>query len=123
MKLKEMIKELRIQDKVKFHGLITDTESFLKSQDFFISTSYGEGLPYTVLEAMKFGVIPILSNVSGHKDILPTEYLFNLKNEDEFLKKVINLKDFKKHNFSQILMHKFDIHKQLEKVVRLYEQL
>jgi glycosyltransferase involved in cell wall biosynthesis len=37
---------------------------------FFVSNSIIEGLPYSLIEAMACGAVPIVSNVDGHKDLI-----------------------------------------------------
>jgi len=56
----------------KFTGRIAPEEvlAFLSASKFFISNSVIEGLPYALIEAMTYGVVPIVSNVEGHKDLV-----------------------------------------------------
>lgn len=56
----------------KFTGRVTPEEvlDLLSVSKFFISNSIIEGLPYTLIEAMAYGAVPIVSNVEGHKDLV-----------------------------------------------------
>ncbi len=48
--------------------------SCLSYSRFLVSNSIIEGLPYSLIEAMMIGVVPIVSNVEGHKDIIIDGY-------------------------------------------------
>lgn len=58
--------------KVKFTGNVSPEKVFyfLSISKFFVSNSVVEGLPYSLIEAMSTGVVPIVSNVEGHKDLI-----------------------------------------------------
>jgi glycosyltransferase involved in cell wall biosynthesis len=61
-----------IYPEANFTGRISPEKVFnyLSVSKFFISNSITEGLPYSLIEAMAFGVVPIVSNVEGHKDLI-----------------------------------------------------
>lgn len=44
--------------------------NYLSQSRFFISASVMEWMPYTLLEAMEMGTVPIISNVEWHKDVV-----------------------------------------------------
>ncbi|MCF8057787.1 MAG: glycosyltransferase [Bacteriovoracaceae bacterium] len=115
-----LVKELRMSDKVTFHGFVDSPLEFLRQQDVYLSTSLGEGLPYTVLESMKVNTIPLISNVSGHIDILPPKYLFDLENDEDFIHKFNSLKNSKDHDFRVILEKNYNVLKQIQKITEVY---
>lgn len=86
-KLENLVKSLGLAGKVEFLGNITDIDSFFKKIDCLISTSKGEGLPYTVLESFERGIPTLLSNVQGHRFVQKKEFLFNLSSQSSFLEK------------------------------------
>lgn len=57
--------ELKIQDRIVFAGACTDIASRLARSDVFILVSDWEGLPLTILEAMRAGLPVVASNVGG----------------------------------------------------------
>ena len=57
-------------------GSIENVDAYLKSADFYISASYAEGLPNTVLEAMASGLPCILSDIPAHRELLGSEDIF-----------------------------------------------
>lgn len=57
---------------VMFTGNVSNDNVFkyLDNTQFIVSNSVVEGLPFSILEAMSRGVIPILSDVDGHNDLV-----------------------------------------------------
>jgi glycosyltransferase involved in cell wall biosynthesis len=51
-------------------GAHSDAAEFLRSCDIYLSTSHFEGLPFTILEAMAYGIPVIATNVDGARDII-----------------------------------------------------
>lgn len=62
-------------DSVKFMGNTSETLSYLHASDYYISSSYSEGLPTSVVEALSCGLVPILSDIKPHREM--TNYLKN----------------------------------------------
>jgi glycosyltransferase involved in cell wall biosynthesis len=68
--------------KVRFVGYVEHKyiAKYLIMAKYVISNSIVEGLPYSIIEAMYCGVVPILSDVVGHRDLIIENYngfLFN----------------------------------------------
>lgn len=61
------IKELGIEDRVRFHGFVSGQEKLelLAGADVFVLPSYNEGLPISILEAMSYGCAIISTTVGG----------------------------------------------------------
>jgi glycosyltransferase involved in cell wall biosynthesis len=64
-------REFGLADQVEFTGLIPRELVFqhLLNADLFVSTSRGEGLPVSVLEAMACGCPVLLSDIPPHREI------------------------------------------------------
>ena len=56
--------------KVIFRGEVDDVRPYLQVADYFVSASYDEGLPNSVLEALATGLPVLLSNIPSHREIL-----------------------------------------------------
>ena len=69
--IRKLAKELDVEDRITFTGLIPRNEVFekLKGSDFYISPSTLEGLPVSVLEAMYCGLPCILSDIPQHREV------------------------------------------------------
>lgn len=83
---------------VNFYGSLDHYKVFnlLDKFTFFVSASKIEGLSFSLLEAMSRGVIPIVSNVPGHIDVVVNNYngfiFSNQKDLEEILIYTSNLK-------------------------------
>jgi glycosyltransferase involved in cell wall biosynthesis len=58
-------RDLGISDRVEFVGFRQDIEALLAQADAFILTSRSEGIPISILEAMRSGLPVIATNVGG----------------------------------------------------------
>lgn len=62
---KELVHDLNLSDKINFLGACSDVSERLINSDVFILISDWEGLPLTILEAMRSGLPVIATNVGG----------------------------------------------------------
>lgn len=68
--LKELVKQLNLQDKVIFAGYRNDVREILKISDIFCFPSYREGLSVALMEAMAVGLPVICSKIRGNVDLI-----------------------------------------------------
>lgn len=64
-KLVESISKYELNNQVHLVGWRTDIVDILQSSDVYVTTSYHEGMPDTIREAMKIGKPVIATNVNG----------------------------------------------------------
>ena len=71
LKLKKLSERLGIHKKIKYFGFMKDIKPVLKISNLYINSSYFEGFPNSVIEAINFG-LPIISSQSygGINEIL-----------------------------------------------------
>lgn len=70
MEIKALVKELDLEDQIKFTGLQTDTISFFSAMDIFMMTSAFEGLPIALLEAMSMNCAIISTKAGGVEEVV-----------------------------------------------------
>ena len=78
---------------VVYGGEINEVEQAYKNSRIYVSTSYREGFPRTLLEAMAFGIPTFATDVVGNNSAIinnETGYLFELKNIKSFADAIIN---------------------------------
>ena len=68
--LQEECETLGIRDRVYFLGYCTDILDIYHASDLFLFTSFQEGLPVAVLQAMAAGLPIIASDIRGNRDLL-----------------------------------------------------
>jgi glycosyltransferase involved in cell wall biosynthesis len=68
--LKQLVRELGLEDKVFLVGFVEDAKLYLKAFDVFLLTSEKEGLPFTILEAGLASLPVIASHTGGIPEII-----------------------------------------------------
>lgn len=125
--LKKKVKELGLEQKIRFLGFQKDPYKYLKSSDIFLLTSRFEGFPNVLLEANYCGVPVISFKCKGGIDeiIFPgingeIAECFNLKEYEEKLKYMIrNISQYKKNEIKNITEKRYST----KVVVKKYENL
>jgi len=79
-----MIEELNIQSRVNLLGFQPEPAPYLKQSDAFVLSSFSEGMPNAVLEAMAHGLPVLVSDIDGNNELIHTArcgMLFEKQNE------------------------------------------
>lgn len=87
-KLINLARRLNIEEQIHFLGYRTDIQELLNISDIFMLTSMQEGLPRSVMEAMKAGLPCIVSDIRGNRDLIENEkggYLCPLDNVSRWI--------------------------------------
>lgn len=88
------VKFYGLGEKIKFIGFSSDKEKILQTSDLYFSTSNYEGLPFSVIEAMSYKLPLLLTNITGHKDLIDGKdngLLFENKKDEIIYEFVQNL--------------------------------
>jgi glycosyltransferase involved in cell wall biosynthesis len=89
--LERLASELGLRGRVVFPGRTDDVSRYLRRAHFYLSTSASEGMSNALLEAMSFGIVPLVSDVSGAKDVVDhgrSGFLFEPDDLDDFVAKL-----------------------------------
>jgi len=93
--LENLIKSLNLENCVFLPGYISNTRNEIRKADIYVNCSTTEGMPITLLEAMREGCEILASKISANREILErnglSELLFSLE-DDSFDEKIISLK-------------------------------
>ena len=95
-RLKELVKELRLENSIKFLGFITDQYSFLNAIDINALTSLSESFPYAILEGALMKKPIVSTSVGGLNKLVEqgkNGYLVPVGGIDEFAAKIDELAD------------------------------
>jgi glycosyltransferase involved in cell wall biosynthesis len=68
--LKDLADSLGLSNRVIWHGFITDVPDLLRQADIFLLASLSEGLPNTLQEALAAGLLPIIRDVGGTREVI-----------------------------------------------------
>ena len=66
----KMITDYNISKNIFLIGWRRDISNILNSSDFFVMTSLWEGLPISTIEALSCGLVPIVNDVDGQREII-----------------------------------------------------
>ncbi len=114
--VENMKAELGLQDAVSFDGW-QDPAEWLADKDYLVSTSFGEGLPVSILEAMARGVKPLVHTWPGARDFFPPECLF--RTVEEFCEAVLQ-GPYDRSRYREWVGRRFPLKRQLEQIDRLF---
>lgn len=103
-KLREKVRELAIEEYVKFVGEVEreDVLAYLSAADIYVSTSLSDGTSASLLEAMTLGVPSIVTDIPGNREWVENGWnglLVPVKDPRQLAKKIIQLvenKDLRK---------------------------
>jgi glycosyltransferase involved in cell wall biosynthesis len=93
-KLQALVKEYGLSERFEFTGFISNLDSFYSGLDLYINTSFHEGIPMSVLEAMAQGLPVVAPKVGGFPEIITDGmegYLIEGRNPAAFADKCILL--------------------------------
>jgi glycosyltransferase EpsD len=86
---KNLAKNSRLDECVLFLGFRNDVDQLLKLSDIAVSSSYREGLPVNVMEAMATGLPVVASKNRGHSELLGDKGLLFDTNNIEVLTEML----------------------------------
>lgn len=92
----EFIKNLNIGSKVNILGFKQDVSPYLKSADAFVLSSFSEGMPNALLEAMAYNKPVVVSNIECNIEIVNKSncgFLFNSSDEKDLASKMQKMMD------------------------------
>lgn len=129
-KISDYIEKYNLSDRIKLLGFRNDIERILQVFDVYMITSLYEGMPYSLIEALKHKLPIIATDTIGNNEIVKPEYngfLFevrNCKDGSEKLLKIINNKQLmrKMGDLSYDLFNeKFTLEKMIQEIEKLYD--
>ena len=108
-----MIKEKGLSDKVFFLGFIknSDLPNYLALADGYLTASLSDSTPVALLEAMSCGLVPIVSDIDGHKEWvnLKNGFMFNKHSKEDLTKKIEQFLRLSKQEINKIKEHNINL--------------
>lgn len=81
-----LMKQASDDNRIIFTGATSKPKDYLQASDFLISSALAEGLPNTVLEALSCGLVPLLSDIDPHKELVDetlVKHIFDRNSKEE----------------------------------------
>lgn len=129
---REKVRAYGLEERVRFIGFSKAKEEILQHSDLYLSTSHYEGLPFAVVEAMSYRLPLLLTNITGHTDLIEgrNNGLLFKNNKDQtiydFVQNLIHnrenwhsLSDGSYHVFNK----RFNTQQMLKKLTRVYQNI
>jgi glycosyltransferase involved in cell wall biosynthesis len=130
--MRNLAKELRIEDKTNFLGPRSDIPELLSSNDVFVLTTNYEGFPISILEAMRAGLPVIATDVGGVSEAVidgETGYLVSrgdskaVQERIEILAKNLELRRKMGEAGRRRFLENFSSQKMIDKTFSLYKEV
>lgn len=127
-KLKEIAKELNVQDRVIFTGTINNVFDYLNAMDVFLLPSRYEGQPFVLIEAAASGLKCIVSDtVSKEVDITKSDTFCSISEPDNWINAIVHSENLNKLRYitsetnQKILRKKgYDVSTNSKKLIKIY---
>ncbi len=126
--IKVWIKNEHLEKKIHMLGFRNDASVLVSMLDIYLSTALYEGLPYSVIEAMRAGVPIIATDVVGNNELVidgVNGMLFPAGNVEKGAKLIIEqikTNKIKRENVISVFQHKFSVDSMIGKLERLFEE-
>jgi glycosyltransferase EpsD len=128
-KCRKLASNLGVEDMVHLLGYRNDIDALLKMSDIAVASSFREGLPVNIMEAMACGLPIIASENRGHSELIQNErtgWLIGLDDVNEMSEKIkILAKDEEKkrafgHNARKVIENMYAMNKVLYEKSYIY---
>ena len=125
-RLKKLVAELHLKDRVVFAGYRKDVKEILHAVDAFAFPSLQEGLPVALMEAMAAGLPVVCSRIRGNIDLIENGkggYLYDCLDIDGFaegMKKIVFGENKGMCVVNYDVIKNFDVEKVCEKMTEIY---
>ncbi|ATP56101.1 glycosyl transferase [Pedobacter ginsengisoli] len=93
---KKTIEELNIQDYVNIMGFRKETHTYLGQSDAFVLSSFSEGMPNAILEAMAYARPTVVTDIDGNHELIEKAQcglLCEKQNEQDMANNMLKIMD------------------------------
>lgn len=128
--IQDAINKEGLQDRIILTGFQKDPLVYLQTFHIYLITSLYEGMPYSVLEALSYGLPLVATNVIGNNEVVEDGYngfLFNMKSVNEGVEKIqllLNNREMAVRfglNSRLLFESKFGIDKMIKLIEQIYD--
>lgn len=128
--LQHLIDDANISNYIRLIGISNDIPTYLSAADIYVQPSRHEGLPLSLMEACSAGLPIVASRIGGIPEVAiegENAILFTSENSEECaaaILKLINdqsLREQKGSRSKQIYLEKFDIERNVAKLIEYYQ--
>lgn len=119
----EVIKKYNdLSENIHFIGFNKDADSLIKDFNVFLSTSYYEGMPYSLIESLRAGVPIIATDVVGNNEIVVENQTgFLLNNDSDIIDLIRNAMKLNAADIKVQFQQNFSLENMLGKIESYYD--
>lgn len=124
-RIKNKVKELKLEDKVLFLGFREDIDKLMNAIDYFLFPSLYEGLGIVTIEAQTSGLLTFVSKeIPEDANITSNFYRIDSFDKKEWTKKILNTKiKSRKNTYKEVIKKGYDIKDTSRKLEKIYKDL
>ncbi len=114
--IEALANKLGVANRITITGFTKNVYDYLVNSDIYVCASQIEGLPFNIMEAMHAGLPIVASDIKGHCDLLSSNCLYKLNDEEEFVNCLLKTtKDKVSYN-----IEKYKLENVLDENIRIY---
>ena len=127
--LLNLSKELDVENNVHLIGFRSDIAELYKISDIFVHSSFREGLPVALMEAMASGLPCIVSRIRGNIDLIfenKNGYFFDPTSEDDIIKAIQKAMMIDKNlvkEYNRKFLKKYSKESVNKKILHIYREI
>lgn len=127
--MKNYVEKHDLEDKVHLLGFRSDANLIVGALDVYLSTALYEGLPYSMIEAMRAGVPIIATDTVGNNELVVEKvngYTFGVEDVSKGAQLVIEqIKNnaIKSDEVKALFLNNFELKKMIECLVTVYDEI
>jgi glycosyltransferase involved in cell wall biosynthesis len=98
----QLIQKFNLSDTWKWGGQVKNIHDVIRSYDFLVHPSKGEGFPNAIVEALSYGLPVVTSNIYDHPLIIKDGYngfLFDIYDVDTLIDAILKITQLTPHEF------------------------
>ena len=124
--MKEWIEENQLSEKIHMLGFRNDSAEIVGALDIYLSTALYEGLPYSMIEAMRAGVPIIATNCIGNNELVmegKNGYMFevgDVQKGTELIMKQITKRILTSEAVKETFITNFSLERAMHKLANIY---
>lgn len=132
--VKKIIKDKHLENNISILGWVTgeEKEKYLRECSYYVLPSYNEGMPMSLIEGMAYKNVVISTKVGGIPKVIDDNvngFLIEPGDREDLYNKLFRLlkkKNLRKsfsENARKTVEEKFDIEKEIQKLINLYNEV
>ena len=118
--LEHIIKNLGLEDNIRFYGYQDNIHSWLENKNYLLSTSIHESFGYSIAEAMAMGIKPVIHKFPGSEELWPHHCIFS--SIDEAVEMIYKKDGYNSLEYHDFVKQKYSLNSQLKKIERIIDE-